>query len=54
MIIGMAMGELPDRISGIHDVFYSQRIQKLVEKDLLESQGNLQFMRYSEVRLSAE
>jgi len=35
----------------IPDVFYAQRIAELSSKGLLESQGNLKFMRYSEVRV---
>ena len=54
MIVGITMSESPDRINGIPDIFYSQRIRGLVEKKLIESQGDLQFMRYSEVRLSSD
>ncbi len=50
-IVGMTMLKLPSRVSGIPDLFYSQRIKKLVDNGFLESQGNLQFMRYSEVRI---
>lgn len=39
------------RYEGVPDIFYSQRVKALVERGLLESQGNLDFMRYSEVRL---
>jgi len=39
-------------IQGIPDVFYSERIRQLVKNGLLESQGNLHYMRYSEVRLT--
>jgi hypothetical protein len=41
----------PYRFENVPDVFYSQRAKALVENGLLESQGNLDFMRYSEVRL---
>ena len=37
--------------SGIPDIFYAERIERLSSKGLLESQGNLKFMRYSEVRV---
>ncbi len=53
-VVGTTMTELPERIPGIPDVYYSQRIQHLVEKGKLESQGNLAYMRYSEVRLPSE
>lgn len=50
-VVGTTMTELPDRIVGIPDVFYSQRVRHLVAEGKLESQGNLDYMRYSEVRL---
>jgi len=50
-VVGSTMADLPERVPGIPDVFYAQRIQKLVEKGRLESAGNLDYMRYSEVRL---
>ena len=51
MVVGKTMGELPDRRRGIPDIYYAQRVRKLVEDGALESQGNLAFMRFSEVRL---
>ena len=50
-VVGTTMMELPDRIKGIPDIYYAQRIRQLVEEGKLESQGNLACMRYSEVRL---
>lgn len=49
-VVGTAMMELPCRVEGVPDVYYSQRVQKLVKDGLLESQGDLSYMRYSEVR----
>ena len=49
-VIGATMNKLPSRVPGIPDSYYSQRIQKLVKDGLLESQGNLSYMRYSEIR----
>ena len=49
-VVGTTMTELPSRVVGIPDTYYSQRVRKLVEAGLLESQGNLSYMRYSEVR----
>lgn len=46
------MSDGPYRFENVPDVFYSQRVRLLVEKGLLESQGNLDFMRYSEIRLA--
>ena len=43
----MLEAELPD----VPDLFYAQRAAALAESGLLESQGNLRRMRYSEVRV---
>ena len=51
MIVGLAMGNNEIRIPGLPDVFYAQRVKKLVEAGKLVAEGNLEFMRYSEVRL---
>jgi pimeloyl-ACP methyl ester carboxylesterase len=53
-IVGMAIGELSERFPNIPDVYYAQRVQRLVAVGELESQGNLAYMRYSEVRLPAK
>jgi len=50
-VIGTTMNEIDNKIIGIPDVFYSQRVSYLVNKGIIESQGNLQTMRNSEVRL---
>ena len=50
MVVGTTMMELPSRVEGIPDIYYSKRVQKLVIDGLLESQGDLSRMRYSEVR----
>jgi len=52
-VVMTTMNELPCRVVGIPDSYYSQRIQQLVNAGLLESQGNLSYMRYSEVRRPA-
>ena len=49
-VVSATMLELPSRVEGIPDSYYSLRIQKLVNDGLLESQGNLSYMRYSEIR----
>jgi len=51
LLVGLTMMELPNRVKGIPDIFYAQRVRKLVEDGYLESQGNLKSMRFSEVRL---
>lgn len=49
-VVGSAMSKQTNRVSGIPDVFYSQRVAHMVGLSLLESQGNLHYTRYSEVR----
>lgn len=49
-VVGTTMMEISNQFKGIPDVYYSQRLQKLVRNRYLESQGNLSYMRYSEVR----
>ena len=51
-IVAGAIGELSARLPDVPDVYYAQRVRSLVAAGKLESQGNLLFMRYSEVRLS--
>ena len=50
-IVGSAMSEVGNKPPGLPDSFYAQRVGILVQRGLLESQGNLAYMRYSEVRL---
>ena len=50
-IVGMTIGELSERFPNIPDVYFAQRVRRLVAVGELESQGNLEYMRYSEVRL---
>jgi hypothetical protein len=40
-----------DRIPNISEIYYAQRLRRLVGEGLPESEGNLDFMRFSEVRL---
>ena len=51
MLVGLAMSSISNRVRGIPDVFYAQRVRKLVADGQLEAEGNLEFMRFSEVRL---
>ena len=52
MLVGKLLMSNDVHVKGIPDTFYSERIRILVKKGLLESQGNLHYMRYSEVRLT--
>ena len=53
MVVGLTMRDSSLRIPGLPDIFYAQRVKDLVSRGLLVADGNLEFMRYSEVRLSA-
>jgi hypothetical protein len=52
LLVATAMTKLPERFASIPDVFYAQRVIRLVKLGQLEAQGDLERMRYSEVRLS--
>ncbi|ACL06677.1 hypothetical protein Dalk_5006 [Desulfatibacillum aliphaticivorans] len=50
-IVGKAWLKFYDRFPGIPDIFYAMRVSKLVDEGFLEAQGNLKFIRFSEVKL---
>jgi hypothetical protein len=50
-VVGFAMDVNKDSFKGIPDIFYASRVRKLVEEGRLVSQGNLEYMRFSEVKL---
>ncbi|MDH5633908.1 MAG: DUF3658 domain-containing protein [Gammaproteobacteria bacterium] len=50
MVVGLTMTELPNRIKGIPDLFYAQRLRLMVENGQIEANGNLSSMRHCEVR----
>ena len=49
-VVGDTMLQAPYRDNSLPDIYYAGRIRRLVEDGTLESQGNLSYMRYSEVR----
>jgi hypothetical protein len=51
MLVGLAMTNPHLRIPGLPDLFYAERVRALVSKGLLLSEGNINCMAYSEVRL---
>ncbi|MEW8295451.1 MAG: DUF3658 domain-containing protein [Candidatus Thiodiazotropha sp.] len=53
MVVAETMLELANKINGIPDIYYSQRIRKLVDEKQLVARGDLSYMRYSEVRKPA-
>lgn len=50
-IVGTALIANRDTIRNVPDIFYASRVRKLVEEGRLISQGNLEYMRFSEVKL---
>ena len=53
-VVGSVMMERDERFKGIPDIFYAQRVTRLVESGRLEHQGRLGYMRFCEVRLPSD
>ena len=51
MLVGLTMSNPDVCVPGLPDLYYAQRVKVLVERGLLVAEGNLDYMRYSEVRL---
>jgi hypothetical protein len=51
MVVGQAMQRLDLQLPDLSDSYYATRIVCLVAEDRLVSQGDLNFIRFSEVRL---
>jgi hypothetical protein len=54
MVVARSTDKLESRYPDISSAFYAQRIQILADQGRLESQGDLDYMRFSEVRLPRE
>lgn len=52
-IIGRALDQVPDSLDDVPVGYFAQRVKALVAAGQLESQGNLDHIRFSEVRLPA-
>ncbi len=50
-VVGVAMMEHKERFKHIPDIFYALRVKKLVEEGRLVSEGDLDYIRFSEVKL---
>ena len=50
MVVGKAMSDLKPELDGIVDLFYAERVRRLIEHGELEVQGDPRRMRFSEVR----
>ena len=53
-IVGTTMMDAKLRLPGLSDLFYASRVKELVKQGLLVAVGNLDYMRYSEVRLPTD
>ena len=51
MVVIKTLNEMSSRHPRLTDLFYAERLQELVARGMLESHGNLAYMRFSEVRL---
>lgn len=51
MLVALSMMDSDIRASGLPDLYLSMRVRKLVEDGFLDSDGNLECMRFSEVRI---
>ena len=51
MIVGLTMMQSEVRVPGLPDLYYAERVKHLVKTGKLIAEGNLDYMRYSEVRL---
>jgi len=47
MTIPLAMSKLPNRVEGVPDLYYAQRVGVLKKNGLIQSQGDLRRMRFS-------
>ena len=52
-IVAGAMADIA-RLEGVPDVFFAGRVKRLVSDGRLEAKGDLNYMRFSEVRRAAE
>jgi hypothetical protein len=53
-VVSQVMDKLSTRIPDVPDAYYAQRVRHLVEIGKLEAQGDLHYMRHSEVRLPGQ
>ena len=49
-VVGTAAIELKERYQDVPDIYFAQRVRKMVAEGVLEHQGYLESMRYCEVR----
>jgi hypothetical protein len=51
MVVAQAMGDLSTVAPNVPDLFFAERVKVLVASGKLVARGDLNYMRYSEVRL---
>jgi hypothetical protein len=51
MVVALTMEQLKSHSHGKNDLFFANRVMLLAQNGLIDSQGDLTRMRYSEVRL---
>lgn len=54
MVVSLSMERLGGQYPGFSDVFYAERVRALADSGRLEGQGNLSYMRFSEVRRTSK
>ena len=52
MLVAIVTHDETQKAAELPDMFYAQRVYKLVEDGLLESQGRINYMRFCEVRIA--
>ena len=52
MLVGLTMADPLLTVAGLPDLFYVERVKELVTRGRLIASGDLNYMRYSEVRLA--
>lgn len=50
-VVGTSMSDTRDSIPNVPDIFYASRVRHLVDRGHLLADGNLDYMRFSEVKL---
>ena len=49
-IVGVTMSALENRVPGIPDIFYAERLREFIRSGEIEAEGHIQSMRYCELR----
>jgi Protein of unknown function len=53
-VVGAAMMTRAERVPGVNDLYYAKRVALLVEKGLIEADGDPMQIRECEIRLAKE